>query len=523
MREYAIYLRKSRKDRELEKSGAGDTLQRHRNTLLSFAKKNNYVISHIYEEVVSGDSIAARPQMQMLLADVEEGKYAGVLVMEVERLARGDTQDQGIVSNTFLYSGTLIITPVKIYNPSDQYDQEYFEFGLFMSRREYNTIKRRLHSGMAAAAREGKFIHNVAPFGYRRIKAPGKGYTLEIVPEEAEVVRMVFTWYTKGYTDENGQLIRIGTSLIARKLNTEYPDIKTRSGKPWTVATLSDMLRNEHYIGKIVWGKRKRGKKMSNGNIITSDARRKDYELFDGLHDAIIDDETFGRAAAILSKNRPVINNGITNPLAGVVKCGVCGRSMYRRPYVKKGQLPSLICQEPTCSNVSCRFDLVETAILDALSEWVSNYSIMPESDCADNTLEGKRLLLDSSMTRTEEIKAKLTRVYDAFENGIYDTDTFVSRQKAVNEELKQNSDTILRLQEEIERQEQLMHEQVNIIPKAKLLLDVYGSSDDVVYKNTLMKEVVEKVVYIKTANGHFKDQRQDDFQISIFPRLPKS
>ena len=75
----------------------------------------------------------------------------GVLVVEVERLARGDTVDQGIVQRTFQYSETLIITPQKTYNPSSESDQTFFEFGLFMSRQEYKTIKRRLKSGVMSA------------------------------------------------------------------------------------------------------------------------------------------------------------------------------------------------------------------------------------------------------------------------------------------------------------------------------------------------------------------------------------
>lgn len=59
--------------------------------------------------------------------------------MEIERLARGDTIDQGIVAQTFKYSGTRIITPARDYDPSSEADEEYFEFGLFMSRREYQT------------------------------------------------------------------------------------------------------------------------------------------------------------------------------------------------------------------------------------------------------------------------------------------------------------------------------------------------------------------------------------------------
>ena len=142
MREqYLIYLRKSRNDAQLEAMGVDD-LERHEKTLLALAKSMNLQIGAIYREVVSGDSIAARPEMQRTLKEVEAGLWKGVLVMEVERLARGDTVDQGIVQRTFQYSETLIVTPAKIYDPNNEFDEEYFEFGLFMRRREYKTIRR---------------------------------------------------------------------------------------------------------------------------------------------------------------------------------------------------------------------------------------------------------------------------------------------------------------------------------------------------------------------------------------------
>ena len=106
MREqYLIYLRKSRNDAQLEAMGV-DVLERHEKTLLALAKSMNLQIGAIYREVVSGDSIAARPEMQRILKEVEAGLWKGVLVMEVERLARGDTVDQGIVQRTFQYSET---------------------------------------------------------------------------------------------------------------------------------------------------------------------------------------------------------------------------------------------------------------------------------------------------------------------------------------------------------------------------------------------------------------------------------
>ena len=171
---YVIYLRKSREDRELEKYDNVDTLYRHRNALESYAKVHGLPIEHIYEEVVTGETIEDRPQMKLLLKDVESNKWAGVLVMEVQRLARGDTEDQGIVAKTFKYSNTKIITPSKTYNPNNEEDEEYFEFGLFMSRREYKAITKRQQRGRIASVNEGKYVASIPPFGYKRKKLETK-------------------------------------------------------------------------------------------------------------------------------------------------------------------------------------------------------------------------------------------------------------------------------------------------------------------------------------------------------------
>ena len=107
---YCLYLRKSRADREHYAQDT-DVLARHEHILMELAKKLNITITKIFREVVSGDTIATRPEVQQLLSEVEDGLWDGVLVVEVERLARGDTIDQGIISRSFTYSHTLIITP----------------------------------------------------------------------------------------------------------------------------------------------------------------------------------------------------------------------------------------------------------------------------------------------------------------------------------------------------------------------------------------------------------------------------
>lgn len=251
--QYCMYLRKSRADMEAEAHGEGETLARHERLLLEVAKRGNYNVTQIYREVVSGETIAARPVMQQLLQEVENGIWTGVLVVEIERLARGDTVDQGIMSQTFKYSGTKIITPMKVYDPENEFDEEYFEFGLFMSRREYKTINRRLQRGRTSSAKEGKFVGANALYGYEKIRIPNdKGFTLRPIEDEADIVRLIFQLYTYGELQDNGQMKQLGTYSIALRLDNMGIDSPT-SKSNWSDRTVKQILSNPVYIGKIRW------------------------------------------------------------------------------------------------------------------------------------------------------------------------------------------------------------------------------------------------------------------------------
>ena len=88
---YCLYLRKSRADRDAEARGEGETLARHEQTLRALAGKMGIEISAVYKEIVSGETIYSRPEITKLLHEVENGIWDGVIVMEIERLARGAT------------------------------------------------------------------------------------------------------------------------------------------------------------------------------------------------------------------------------------------------------------------------------------------------------------------------------------------------------------------------------------------------------------------------------------------------
>lgn len=332
---YDAYLRKSRADMELEKLKKFDTLKQHEKFLKDRAKQLGIKIRHIYREVVSGESIQERPEIQKVLKDIETGTVDGILVVEVERLTRGDSKDQGTISQAFKYSNTLIITLNKIYDPNSDDDEEYFEFGLFMSRREYKAINRRMQRQRLANVLAGKYCASEPPFGYKKVRIKyDKGYTLEPIPEEAEVVKEMFQKRADGMRFD----------IICNWLNTL--DFKPKTSDVWTPSTIKGMLSNPVYLGKIRWNSNKQHKSLVNGQIVKKRTRgtKDEIILVEGLHPAIIEENLFNIVQGIQPKQVSTKHGTeLQNPLATLIRCADCGRSMQRRPYYEnKKQEPKL-------------------------------------------------------------------------------------------------------------------------------------------------------------------------------------
>lgn len=513
---YCMYLRKSRADSDLETREAVDVLARHEQRLSELAMRLGIHVDAIYREVVSGETIASRPVMQQLLSEIEQDVWNGVLVVEVERLARGDTIDQGIVSQAFKYSNTLIITPTKIYDPENEFDEEYFEFGLFMSRREYKTINRRIQNGRVASVKEGKYVGNKTPYGYERIKLENqKGFTLRPIPEQASVVKNIFEWYVYG-KDGN----EFGVSRIVRYLNDLH--IPTTTGRDWVNATVQGMLQNPVYAGCVRWNGRKTVKTVVNGTVVRSRPRNNDNCLIvKGLHPSIISQELFDAAQKkrALNPPRPINrNNTITNPFSGIIVCGKCGRKMVRRPY--NNRTPSLICQYTSCSNVSSPLEQVEEKILESLQSLVQHYSVNNTSlPDVLSTLESKKSLLSAAQKSLEQTSEQKSKLYDFLEQGIYSPEDFQERNRILSKRISDIQEQIAAVEKDIAECENTSLSIKQFVPKCQHLLSDYDSLD-IATKNSVLRELIEKIVYTKDSKntrGHGDDIT---FHLDIFPRI---
>lgn len=519
--EYALYLRKSRADMDAEARGEGETLKKHQTALLTLAKKMNINISKVYKEIVSGERVADRPEMQQLLQDVEDGKWAGVLVMEIERLARGDTMDQGFVAQAFKYSGTKIITPVKVYDPDNEFDEEYFEFGLFMSRREYKTINRRQQAGRIQSVKEGNYIGNIPPYGYTKIRLEDKSYSLTPNPEQAPIVKMIYDMYTTQ---------NMGMGNIAKKLN--LLGVPTARGSFWTVATISGILQNPVYVGDIVWNRRPLKKSRKDGKLLKtrSEVSEDQWIRVPGKHEAIVTKETWDLAQRIL-KGRyhpPAPTGVITSSLAGLVRCSLCGRLMVRRPYSRDTE-PSLICVTPLCKQVSSLFSLVEERILEGLRIWINQYKAKwenhtpIETENTEELLNAKSHIVKDLEKKLGELRQQSSALHDLLERGVYSIDVFMERSQNLSERISDAEKGLFAANEELNLEKHRKEAKAGIIPQAEHVLNTYYTIEDAAERNELLKSVLQGVVYSKDKRGHWtKPETMRKFDLKLYPKLPE-
>lgn len=489
----AMYLRKSRADLELEANGEMETLARHEKILLDVAKKQKLTVAAIYKEIVSGETISARPIMQKLIEEVEAGKWQGVLVMEIERLARGDTIDQGIVARAFKLENTKIITPTKTYDPSNEFDEEYFEFGLFMSRREYKTINRRIQRGRLQSAKDGKYLGAASPFGYDKVRIKNdKGYTLTS-NDESDVVRMIFNMYLNGD----------GCTVIANQLDALK--IKPRSGSFWSKASITDILKNPVYIGKIRWSK-------GNHNI-----------LADGLHEPIIDIKTFEKAQEIRKDNtRPPlkINTALKNPLSGLLICKKCGAVMERLGPNVRNKYDALRCSNRYCNNVSAPIYLVEQKLITKLHELLNTYELKIDESEDDNTqTELKQRQLDKLCVEVKKVETQMSKTYDLLEQEVYTIEVFTARNKV----LADKKIELLKAISDLEKEVSETPEKSKLdIAQIREILDTYTELESAEGKNAILKLILNKVEYEKDKPNRKGQRDNDNFTLNLYTKLPK-
>lgn len=345
-----------------------------------------------YKEVGSSETIDDRPEMLRLLKAIENPSIKAVLVVDVQRLSRGDLEDAGRLIKIFRYTNTLVITPMRTYDLRDEYDRDAFERELKKGNEYLEYFKKIQRQGKLASVKAGNYVGSVAPFGFNRkpIKDGKKiCYTLTEKKDEADVVRLIFEWYC----NED-----IGVTAICRRL--ESMNIKTKTGcDKWKPSIIFGILENVHYIGCVRWNWRKTIKTIEDQEVkkLRPKAKVDEYLIYDGKHDGIISEELFNRAKEVRgNRHRTKTSTTLRNPFSGIMYCK-CGSKIGYNTFNRNGEEyapPKLVCNNQVhCKTGSADFHEVVEYVCSALEDCIADFEVMVKNKQDDSSKLHKNLI----------------------------------------------------------------------------------------------------------------------------------
>lgn len=423
----AIYLRKSRGD-ELT------VLDKHKTVLIDLCKKYGWKYV-LYEEIESGDSIAIRPQMLKLLDDVKSSTYDAVVVVDIDRLSRGDGGDQDTIKKAIQKNGTFIVTPHNIYNPNNDDDEFRIDIESLFARQEYKKIKKRLQQGKKVGARRGDWVNGTPPYPYQ-YQSWGNDYNekgLVVNQDKLKVYRMIIEMALKSKP----------SSEIAYHLNKL--GIQSPRGLKWAPITIHRLLQDETHLGKILSNKGS-GDSHAKKKLHSKDYARhpkEEWIIVENCHESVKSLEEHTTILALIKKRKviPVRSRKGEYIFSGLVKCGLCGNSLQFITR-KNGTVSVKRCQHADfygnmCINRGGNTSYIISAIEEKLLE-IQDKILRAISSSPDSEIENLKIQIDNWNKELKKKQTSIERIQEAYESGDYELEIYRKRKDKVKKEVEE-------------------------------------------------------------------------------------
>lgn len=395
------YLRKSQSDDPL--LTVEEVLQKHEAILDEWAEQHlggKVPEENKFREIVSGETIKGRPEIQKVLRLIESPKIKAVKVVEPQRLTRGDLEDIGRMMKLLKHTNTLVITPSRIYDLRDEYDWDAFERELKRGNEYLEYYKKIQRRGRLLSVSQGNYIGSIPPYGFDKISVMDgkrKCPTLKENPEQADVVRIIFDLYVNK---------DMGRRRIASHL--DGLGIKPPNSNHWSTETIREILTNIHHIGKVRWNWRKWVTVVEDGEFVKTRPVTKigEYLIYEGRHEGIIPEDLFNAAQEKMGRNhraKPEVK--VRNPFVSIMFCRSCGRAVIYQK-TKNNVMPRLLCSNQTnCGCASCRFPDLLDRVCEILAQCIEDFEVRLNNDTGDSVKLHAKLIknLEKKMKELQE------------------------------------------------------------------------------------------------------------------------
>lgn len=330
---WALYVRLSHEDGDKSESLS---ISNQKLKLINFIKQMPETPSYkLYIDDGFSGTTFNRPGFQNILSDIKNNLITGIIVKDLSRLGRNSPKTSYFIHD-FFPSYKIRFIAIDDNIDKDFYDIDTSDDMIIDIKNMFNgfyprDISSKVRSTFRAKQSAGQFIGAFACYGYK--KSPDDHNKLIIDDTAAAVVKKIYTLYLAG----------TGQNTIAKILNknnipcpSEYKKLNGLNYKNgnkldhttyWTYSTIRNILKNEMYTGCMVQNKSFRTLCSKNASPLPKDK----WIIVPDTHEAIIDKITFNRVQTLITKNiRHTGLNHNVHLLAGIIKCGDCGRAMVK-------------------------------------------------------------------------------------------------------------------------------------------------------------------------------------------------
>jgi DNA invertase Pin-like site-specific DNA recombinase len=381
------------------------SIPRQRESVEAFAKANGYEILREYvDEGISGDATEKRTDFLRMRDDATRGEFRVILCWDKDRFGRFDSIEQGYWVKPLRDAGVRLITVTQGLIDWNSFGGRIVDAALAESKHEFlRSLGQNTTAGKIRNAKLAYFNGGSVPYGFGRLLLDDKDMPIRrlrrgektdkprdwhtiLVPTDDPVELETIRWLFQSFADRT-----VSCRTLANELNAKgIPgpgSAERRRPTPWGRQTVVAILENPNYVGQSVYGRTNRGKfcRVVNGEAQpvsgipkTKLGNPRKHVNTAGIitqaeaHDGVIQQELWDRVQAKLAVQRRLKQypRGTGYPLAGLVRCGHCGKKMHGCTHHCKNRKGRKAYRRYVCSSYNlngpscCGFHAIREEIL---------------------------------------------------------------------------------------------------------------------------------------------------------------
>lgn len=499
------YVRLSRDDDKRNYT----SIENQKLIISQYAAEHNWVIDRWYEDDGVSGYIFDRPDFNRMMEDLDKG-IERIFVKDFSRLGRHNAKVL-LLLDEFQEKGKHLIVIDDNYD-SMKADDDIIGIKTWFNEKYVKDTSKKIRRSIEARQKAGT-LKVLTPFGYvRNEKDKSK---VEIVPKEAEHVKMVFDLYLQGagyrkiaaYLTE--QQVPTPSMILHERELAEGRITKRQVVYEWSDSMVKDILDNDYYIGTLRLGKRARA------TIHGKDKRvpKEEHYVFENNHPAIIDKATFDLVQEIKEKRNRTnykgshgqwIGSKIPNPFGSCLVCKDCGsRLIPMRRKTTTGERKYYICNTYNMkgrrycnkAHLIVEKDLMQDVLTyiklcrDSLYEVISTYNI-EDFNSEKRSVEDKRKeILSRIEEQKKQLKTLFTQKVKDLANALGNEDIINETYDALQKDL---IDQIHKLEIQLQKLNETSLENEDVKEKLENALQVV---DKIIEKGTLDRKDIEILI----------------------------